>query len=75
MWRLVPERELMKATSFSGRDWSRAYLLDMELLYHSFVQCLRTVRKNDTLTFLGFGLRVGSSIISGSPNSFPDVNW
>jgi len=34
------------------------------------VQCLRTVRKNDTLTYFGFGLRVGSPIFWGLFNSF-----
>jgi hypothetical protein len=65
-----PESVERRSTSSWGRDWSLAYLLDMKLLYHSFVQCLRTVRKNDTLTYFGFGLRVGSPIFWGLFNSF-----
>ena len=68
-------RELRTSTSSWGRDWSLAYLLDMELLYHSFVQCLRTVQKNDTLTYFGFGLREGSPIILDFSNLFRVSNF
>lgn len=59
--------------SEEGRGRSLAERLDMVLLYHVFMQSLRTLFKNDTLTFLSFGLRSGSGVISSSPKSFPVI--
>jgi hypothetical protein len=42
-------------------------------LYHSFVQSLRTLFKNDTLSFFGFGLRDGSTCFSELSKSFPKL--
>jgi hypothetical protein len=37
------------------------------------VQSLRTLFKNDTLSFFGFGLRDGSTCFSGCSKSFPKL--